>query len=112
VSVRPAVLLPGASCTPAPFTALPDATALQPNTHEGLNSLNATGYHGPCPPRGKHHYVFTLYALDAMLNIASAPTTTQLRTAMESHVLGQATLTGLREKQKPDIVNARASRPK
>jgi Raf kinase inhibitor-like YbhB/YbcL family protein len=93
---------------PCPFTALPDATALPPNTHEGLNSMNATGYHGPCPPSGKHHYVFTLYALDAMLNIASAPTTTQLRTAMESHVLGQATLTGLREKPKPDI----ASRPK
>jgi Raf kinase inhibitor-like YbhB/YbcL family protein len=91
VSVGPPVLLRGASCIHAPFTALPDATALPPNAYEGLNSMNATGYHGPCPPSGKHHYVFTLYVLDATLNIASAPTTTQLRTTMESHVLGQAT---------------------
>ena len=35
---------------PAPFTALPDATAMPPNAHEGLNSMNATGYRGRCPP--------------------------------------------------------------
>jgi len=103
---------------PAKLTALPDATALPPNAKDGLNSANAKGYHGPCPPSGKHHYVFTLYALDAMLNIASPSTKAQLQTAMTSHVLAQATLTGLYEKQKPkqptrdDIVNARASRPK
>ena len=74
--------------------------------------------HGPCPPSGQHHYVFTLYALDAMLNIKTPPTKAQLQAAMKSHVLGQATLTGLYEKQKPkqltreDQADARASRPK
>lgn len=103
---------------PAKLAALPDATALPPNAKEGLNSANAKGYHGPCPPSGQHHYVFTLYALDAMLNVTQPPTKAQLEAAMKPHVLGRATLTGLYEKQTPkpptreDIVNARASRPK
>ena len=32
---------------------------------EGKNTYGQSGYGAPCPPRGEHHYVFTLYALDA-----------------------------------------------
>jgi hypothetical protein len=30
---------------------------------EGQNGFGKTGYGGPCPPSGLHHYVFTLYAM-------------------------------------------------
>ena len=57
------------------------------------------GYDGPCPPWNDsilHHYVFTVYALD----VARAPvegrfTGAQLRQAIEPHVLGQASITGV-----------------
>src|SRR5438874_13828697 len=32
---------------------------------EGRSSSGKNGYAAPCPPSGEHHYVFTLYALDA-----------------------------------------------
>ena len=34
---------------------------------EGVNDWNRTGYGGPCPPVGRHHYFFKLYALDTRL---------------------------------------------
>ncbi|HSO06127.1 MAG TPA: YbhB/YbcL family Raf kinase inhibitor-like protein [Pelomicrobium sp.] len=57
------------------------------------------GYDGPCPPWNDtivHHYVFTLYALD----VARCPVEGVFRgpdvlKAIEGHVLGSATLTGL-----------------
>ena len=57
------------------------------------------GYDGPCPPWNdaiRHHYVFTLYALD----IAHAPvegkfTGQQVRDAIRAHVLAQASVTGM-----------------
>ncbi len=56
------------------------------------------GYDGPCPPWNdtiKHHYVFTLYALD----IARCPVEGVFRgpevlNAIEGHVLAKASLTG------------------
>jgi Raf kinase inhibitor-like YbhB/YbcL family protein len=32
---------------------------------ELTNDFGRQGYGGPCPPRGTHRYIFTLYALDA-----------------------------------------------
>ncbi|MBX3665262.1 MAG: YbhB/YbcL family Raf kinase inhibitor-like protein [Burkholderiales bacterium] len=57
------------------------------------------GYDGPCPPWNdsiKHHYVFTLYALD----VAKCPVDgrfggADVRKAIAGHVLGEAKITGL-----------------
>ena len=56
------------------------------------------GYDGPCPPWNDeivHHYVFTVYALD----IEHLPLTgkfggPEVRTAMQGHILAEASLTG------------------
>ncbi|PZX30435.1 putative Phosphatidylethanolamine-binding protein [Cupriavidus taiwanensis] len=56
------------------------------------------GYDGPCPPWNDallHHYVFTLYALDLdRLPLEGTFTGTQVREAIQGHVLAQASLTG------------------
>ncbi|MDJ0953787.1 MAG: YbhB/YbcL family Raf kinase inhibitor-like protein [Acidimicrobiia bacterium] len=56
------------------------------------------GYDGPCPPWNDslvHHYVFTVFALDiAELDLPPGFSGHDLRTAMSSHVLGEASLTG------------------
>lgn len=52
------------------------------------------GYDGPCPPGGTHHYVFSLYALDAALGLPGEATMAEVKAAMEGHILVKAELTG------------------
>jgi Raf kinase inhibitor-like YbhB/YbcL family protein len=56
------------------------------------------GYDGPCPPWNDeiaHRYVFTVYALDTpRLAIEGRFTGTDVRKAIERHVLAQASITG------------------
>jgi Raf kinase inhibitor-like YbhB/YbcL family protein len=63
-------------------------------THPSGAPINRIGYDGPCPPSA-HHYVFTLYALDTVLDLPAEATRADLLAAMEGHVLGQAELAGL-----------------
>jgi len=80
-------------------------------TRQGVNDFSAWfagdkdmggdyyGYDGPCPPWNDsilHHYVFTLYALD----VENCPVQGTFKgpeviAAMQGHVLGSATLTGI-----------------
>lgn len=57
------------------------------------------GYDGPCPPWNDailHHYVFTLYALDiAHVPVNGKFTGQQVRDAIRSHVLAEASITGI-----------------
>lgn len=61
----------------------------------GLSSAYDGKYFGPCPPDANHHYAFTVYALDGALGLESGFTLGELKDAMNGHVLGQATITGL-----------------
>jgi len=63
-------------------------------TFPGGSAINQIGYDGPCPPAA-HRYVFTLYALDAVLDLPAEATKADLLAAMEGHVLGQAEMTGV-----------------
>ena len=64
---------------------------------EGRNDFGSEGYGGPCPPRGAkpHRYMFKLYALDKILDIAKNSGKNGLERAMEGHILEQATLMGM-----------------
>jgi hypothetical protein len=61
---------------------------------QGRNSRGDRGYTGPCPPSGRHHYVFTLYALDAPTGLTGTPSRSQIEAAIKGHVLAKTVLTG------------------
>jgi Raf kinase inhibitor-like YbhB/YbcL family protein len=71
------------------------APQLPSSTIQGKNGFGKIGYGGPCPPRGRHHYRFTLYALDDLLRLAPGSSKTQVLGAMHGHILEQAQLVGL-----------------
>lgn len=81
--------------TGTPSGGLPTAIASSPDAPaQGTNSFGKRGYGGPCPPSGRHRYVFTLYALDRTLALTGAPRIGELRSAMDGHVIAETTLTG------------------
>jgi hypothetical protein len=61
---------------------------------QGRNSFGQTGYGGPCPPSGTHHYVFRLIALDRELGLSGAPGASEVLAAADGHILGEARLSG------------------
>lgn len=75
------------------------AEGLPPGALQGLNDWKYAGYQGPCPPVGKHRYIFKLYALNAILPDLKYPTKAALEKAMQGHVLAQSRLVGLYERQ-------------
>lgn len=87
---------------------LPEGIAREPRpasldgVAQGVNSFadDRIGYRGPAPPRGHgpHHYGFTLYALDTILDLAPGATKDELLEAMDGHVLATADLTGVYER--------------
>ena len=83
---------------PPAASALPEGVPPQPEIAglgcQGRNDFRKTGYGGPCPPRGTHRYVFTLYALDRTLGLGADATKAKLLEAARGHVLAEARLTG------------------
>ena len=79
--------------------AFPQAAALPDGTRQGRTDFGRTGYGGPCPPSGTHHYHFTLYALDTLLLLGPGAATQELEQAMRGHILAQATLMGTYRRQ-------------
>jgi Raf kinase inhibitor-like YbhB/YbcL family protein len=70
--------------------------ALPSGALQGKNGLKEIGYVGPCPPNEPvHHYVFTLYALDSTLDLGTGASKTEVVKAMQWHVLGHGSLTGI-----------------
>ncbi len=60
-------------------------------SRELKNDFDASGYGGPCPPAGTHHYVFSLYAVNTA-NFSGTPV--QLDSFLKAHALAKAVLTG------------------
>jgi Raf kinase inhibitor-like YbhB/YbcL family protein len=67
---------------------------------QGLNGGGKTGYTGPCPPTGTHHYHFMVYALDTRLQLNDHTGKAELEQAMQGHILAQGDLVGLYKKAK------------
>jgi Raf kinase inhibitor-like YbhB/YbcL family protein len=64
---------------------------------QGTGSGGRVRYEGPCPPRGNpaHHYRFSIYALDTLLELPAGSDEAALKAAMNGHVLAQGMLIGL-----------------
>lgn len=65
---------------------------------EGTNSAERTGYLGPCPPSGRHRYIFRLYALSRPLSLARSARSADFQKALRGRVLATAKLMGTYER--------------
>jgi Raf kinase inhibitor-like YbhB/YbcL family protein len=77
-------------------TSLDAAAPLPAGAIAGKNEKGVAGYMGPCPPTGRHHYHFRVFALDATL---TAKTRATFLPAITGHVLASGELVGTYEKQ-------------
>lgn len=64
----------------------------------GNNSWNSKGYRGPCPPLGAHRYVFTLYAVDKIVELGNGVSSDLLLQAITGHVIEKAQWAGIYQK--------------
>lgn len=89
---------------PGSATSLAEGAPQGAQLADGSRQISATGpnYRGPAAPASgpPHHYLFELYALDAMLDVApigAAPAATRaaVMTAMAGHVRGKAVAAAL-----------------
>lgn len=65
---------------------------------EGMTDSGRSGWSGPCPPDREHRYFFRLFALDVSLDLRPGTPVKALRSAMEGHVLAEASLMGRYER--------------
>jgi Raf kinase inhibitor-like YbhB/YbcL family protein len=75
-------------------------TDLPAGTKVGSNDWGNPTWSGPCPPTGRHRYVFTLYALDTELTESTALSKRSLEEAMAGHILAHTILMGTYERPK------------
>ena len=89
---------------PGSARALPEGVPQGATLADGSRQISATGpnYRGPAAPASGplHHYVFELFALDAMLDVPAvgatpAQTRAAVMAAMAGHVRGKAVCTGM-----------------
>lgn len=67
---------------------------------QGVSGFRRPIYRGPAPPAGKvHHYHFTVYALDAALDLQPGLNKQQLLEAIKGHVIGQGELVATYERK-------------
>ncbi len=65
---------------------------------QGINDFGKRRYGGPCPPSGRHRYLFKLYALDTPVDPGPGATKARLEAAMKVHIIGKAQLVGVYER--------------
>jgi Raf kinase inhibitor-like YbhB/YbcL family protein len=78
-----------------PSTAVIKQESIPPGSVEGRNDAGRTGYVGPCPPSGMHHYHFQFYALDAIIDLPTTAGAEELRAEIGKHLIGETELVGL-----------------
>lgn len=85
---------------PADRTTIPETVPRDPvvdslgGARQGTNDFGELGYRGPCPPGGAEHlYRFTVYALDAMLDVEAWAEKGAVRAAIDEHQVGIGQLT-------------------
>jgi Raf kinase inhibitor-like YbhB/YbcL family protein len=81
---------------PGTITSLASGGALPEGAMVAKNGKGDTGYYGPCPPSGRHHYFFHVYALD---NTIPGPATKEdFLSSIHGHILAEGQLIGTYQK--------------
>ncbi|HVV83236.1 MAG TPA: YbhB/YbcL family Raf kinase inhibitor-like protein [Kofleriaceae bacterium] len=78
---------------PGNVTSIGGGTGVPQGARELKNDSGTDGWSGPCPSTGRHHYVFTVYALDTLL--PTVVTADNFASAIKGHVLAEGKLTGM-----------------
>ncbi|HMG56907.1 MAG TPA: YbhB/YbcL family Raf kinase inhibitor-like protein [Kofleriaceae bacterium] len=78
---------------PPATTSLAAGAPLKNGAAAAKNGKGDTGYSGPCPPSGRHHYFFHVYALDT--TIPSPATKEDFSSSINGHVLAEGQLIGM-----------------
>lgn len=77
----------------------PDASLAQggvpPGVKQAKNSGGKTGYYGPCPPSGTHHYRFTVYALSGPTGLLDGAGLDDALKAIDAKTIARGRLTAL-----------------
>lgn len=81
-----------------PAAGLPEDITVTSREFEGgtqvQNSAGDTAYTGPCPPRGTHHYRFTVYALSEPTGLEEGAELDAALDAIEERAVARGTLQG------------------
>jgi Raf kinase inhibitor-like YbhB/YbcL family protein len=64
----------------------------------GRNSSGKSGFAPICPPSGRHHYRFSVLALDTMLPLGTGASADDVEQAAQGHIVARGQLTGIFEK--------------
>ncbi|HUO34052.1 MAG TPA: YbhB/YbcL family Raf kinase inhibitor-like protein [Candidatus Acidoferrum sp.] len=74
---------------------VPQDEQLESGARQGRNDFGRIGYGGPCPPGHlPHHYVFSVYALDAKLGLPAGAKEKEVEEGMQGHILARGEITG------------------
>jgi Raf kinase inhibitor-like YbhB/YbcL family protein len=80
-------------------TALAAGAALPEGATAARNSKGRLGYDGPCPPHGRHRYVFRVFALDSA--IPPPKDRDGFLSAIHGHILAEGRLVGTYQRTAP-----------
>jgi Raf kinase inhibitor-like YbhB/YbcL family protein len=80
-------------------TALAAGAALPQGATAARNSRGRLGYDGPCPPHGRHRYVFHVFALDTAIPPPSDREA--FRAGITGHILAEGQLVGTYQRTAP-----------
>jgi Raf kinase inhibitor-like YbhB/YbcL family protein len=68
--------------------------AATPGKVQAKNSAGDAAYFGPCPPKGTHHYRFTVFALSRATGLASGAKLDDALKAVDAAAVAQGRLVG------------------
>ena len=81
---------------PSSITSLASGATLPEGAMVAKNGKGDTGYFGPCPPSGRHHYFFHVYALDT--TVPGPATKEDFLSSISGHILAEGQLIGMYQK--------------
>jgi len=70
-----------------------------PGVKQAKNSGGKTGYYGPCPPSGTHHYRFTVYALSGPTGLPNGADVGEALEAIDGKSIARGRLTAVYARQ-------------